>query len=494
MDIKEKSVKEHIVSIQQRNESSLTKQDTALLAISNRLEDTNRSINAGNAIASKMADALRLDWLRQLGAELKGFMRRIIAMNIATYHAVISIQSSLPGRLERCLAEEPFILEDAFGRVAPVHLQFVTSWEAFNAVLEIRFKDIQGFEKIKKKQYGLQEKATRREIDQNRPWQRAFLPGQRINMSFIFDTSGNSSEEVAYATCPGCFNLSDEAADADIHYSQCGMFFRRITVIQETEPPPQVPVPRPWKSRSEFGKPGFTEMVSRPARPGKRRTRPSEIEEVDVRDFKRVRLIAKQQRVRHHQFGKVGAAMTFANLPSKPGTESILLHPSSSHEWKSLQTESFRAPREDIALEDKDMVDINEADSEEFRREELITKLTSQISAHAEPAYHPPRHSTEHSPKPLTPVSTDSVQTPERSPMKQKELGYLFDDVLMDVQSATFSSHPEYKYWKSNHPPHLVFVNIPTSEEIDGGEISYRVLDILQEGVNRFEDKESDDS
>ena len=203
MDIKEKSVKDHMTSIHQKNESSLTKQDATLLAISNRLEDTNRLITDGNTVTSKIADALRLDWLRQLGTELKGFMRRIISMNIATYHAVISIQSSLPGRLERSLIEEPFILEDAIGRVAPVHLQFVTSWEAFNAVLELRFKDMQGFEKIKERQYSLQEKATRREIDQNRPWQRAFLPGQRIDMSFIFDTPG--SDKGTYATCPGCF-------------------------------------------------------------------------------------------------------------------------------------------------------------------------------------------------------------------------------------------------------------------------------------------------
>jgi hypothetical protein len=55
-------------------------------------------------------------------------------------------------------------LEDAIGRIAPVHLQFVTSWDAFNAVLEIRFRDLQGFKKVKDKQYGLRNKATKRDV------------------------------------------------------------------------------------------------------------------------------------------------------------------------------------------------------------------------------------------------------------------------------------------------------------------------------------------
>ncbi|KAF2469173.1 uncharacterized protein BDR25DRAFT_372361 [Lindgomyces ingoldianus] len=149
MSVNEKNGKDHITSIQQQSQSSLTQQDAVLLLIHNQIEDTNRLLTTGNSVTSKIADALRLNWLRELGAELKGFLRRIISMNIATYHAVLSIQSALPGRLKRVLIEEPFILEDATGRVAPVPLQFATSWDAFNAVLEIRFKNLEGFRKIK---------------------------------------------------------------------------------------------------------------------------------------------------------------------------------------------------------------------------------------------------------------------------------------------------------------------------------------------------------
>ena len=185
MDINKTKLDDHISGFQQQNATSLSKQDAVLVSIQGRIEDTNRLISDSTSVTSKIADALRLDWLRQLGAELKGYMRRIIAMNVATYHAVISIQTALPSHLERGLIEEPFILEDAIGRVAPVHLQFVTSWDAFHSVLEIRFRDVQGFKKVQHKQYGLQEKATGRDIDQSRPWHKAFRPGQRIDMSFI---------------------------------------------------------------------------------------------------------------------------------------------------------------------------------------------------------------------------------------------------------------------------------------------------------------------
>jgi hypothetical protein len=62
-----------------------------------------------------------------------------------------------------------FILEGPIGRMAPAHLQLVTSRKAFSAVLEIRFRDLQGFKKIHDKDYGLQEKITQRDIDKTRP-------------------------------------------------------------------------------------------------------------------------------------------------------------------------------------------------------------------------------------------------------------------------------------------------------------------------------------
>jgi hypothetical protein len=447
MDVKEKSVKDRIASAQKHNELHHTKQDAALLAIGNRLDDTNRMISAGNATTSRIADALRLDWLRQLGSDLKGFMHRIMAMNIATYHAVVSIQSTLPGRLERSLSEEPFILEDAIGRIAPVHLQFVTSWEAFNAVLEIRFRDIQGFQKIKERQYGLQEKATRREIDQSRPWERSFLPGQRVEMSFIFDaTDDECPKDPTKVTCPGCFTQSDTTSVADVQCHACGMWFRRITIIQETEPPPQMPMPRPWQSKSEFGKTGFNTMISGPPRPGKRRSRPSEIEDVDIREFKRVRMIAKREKVLHRKFGRVATINTlgFANLSTRTSTEKLLLNPT-QQPWKNLQ--ASHTSWKNTILEDKDMIDANEVDDEELRREELIERLTSGISAKAEP-------------QPYNPALTIVPQTMVKPMPDDYQEGPSLSSPIFEKldPSSTFDAR--------FHPAPLHFIEIPSAFEV----------------------------
>ena len=109
-------------------------------------------------------------------------------MNIAIYRAVVSLQASLPCHLEKTMFQEPFILEDAIGRMSPVHTQFVDPWEAFGAVLEPRFQKCQGYRKVKNKEYVIQEHATRRDIRRSKPWGISFLPGQRFDMSLIFET------------------------------------------------------------------------------------------------------------------------------------------------------------------------------------------------------------------------------------------------------------------------------------------------------------------
>lgn len=374
--------------MQQQNRSNMDKQAAVLLSIQERLDNTNHLITAGNTVTSKIADALRLDWLRQLGSELKGFMRRIIAMNIATYHAVISIQTALPNHLERGLIEEPFILEDAIGRIAPVHLQFVTSWEAFNAVLQIRFRDLQGFKKVTEKQYGLQDKATGRDIEQTRLWERAFLPGQRVEMSFIFDSVGNEADCGKKSTCPGCQTTSANPTDIEIQCENCRMWFRRITVLQESEPPPQVPVPRPWKEKSEFGKSGFTGVlsgtVSGPVKPGKRRVRPSDLDgEDDLREFKRVRLITKRLRVRRRPFGRTGLGLkSFSTLLQEPSAWTSNPHSFPSKLDEPVEPTSISEDRakvdDGVAI---DPADIIRYELEKARREGLLSRLTSDISA-----------------------------------------------------------------------------------------------------------------
>jgi hypothetical protein len=149
MAINRKEMNSKLNDAERRDDATSTAQNTALDRIKDRIEHANQSIEAGNSILGKLSEALRLDWLRQLGSELKTLMHGAIAVNFATYRAVIRLQTSLPSRLERGLIEAPVLLEDLLGRIAPVHLQFVTSWDAFNTVLELRFENIQGHRKMK---------------------------------------------------------------------------------------------------------------------------------------------------------------------------------------------------------------------------------------------------------------------------------------------------------------------------------------------------------
>jgi hypothetical protein len=239
----------------------------------------------------KVSDALKFDWIRKLGSELKGVMRGVMAVNFATYRAVIRLESALPSHLERRLIEDPMILEDPIGRIAPVHLQFITSWDAFNAVLEARFHDRQGYSKIKQRKYGLQLSNTGKEIEQSRPWHCAFSPGQRIEMSFIFSRDNEVACERSKTTCPGCHTPSDYSNDADTQCKNCQMWFRRITLFHDDEPQLQAHMQRSILQLNA------TNTIKRK----RSLSNTSEDEEEDVANFKRVRLVSKIKRASKHE-------------------------------------------------------------------------------------------------------------------------------------------------------------------------------------------------
>jgi len=46
-----------------------------------------------------------------------------------THNAVMDLSSRIPATLGRTWTQEPVSLEDALGRVSPVHLEFINSWE-----------------------------------------------------------------------------------------------------------------------------------------------------------------------------------------------------------------------------------------------------------------------------------------------------------------------------------------------------------------------------
>jgi hypothetical protein len=209
---------------------------------------------------------------------------------------------------------------------------------------------MQGFNKVKQKQYGLQDRATKRDIEQTRSWQRAFLPGQRIEMSFLFDGHDNQGG-VSDVTCPGCQTTPSNSTDTEVQCENCRMWFRRITIIHDIEPQPQVPIPSPWRSRPGFGKVGFTGLVSGPVRPGKKRVAPADIDgEDDLREFKRVRVITRKERTKLQPFERRKGAQklrTFSNLStaeSESSKKTWKFH--HGREIQSTQAQGFKFPEE----------------------------------------------------------------------------------------------------------------------------------------------------
>lgn len=101
--------------------------------------------------------------------DIKDALGSMLTINSQTYQAVIRLQSDLSSRLERTLVDEPFVVEDAMGRTVPVHLQFINSWDALHAVLELQFRGLHGSEKVTKGEYTLWDHGTGRGILLSQP-------------------------------------------------------------------------------------------------------------------------------------------------------------------------------------------------------------------------------------------------------------------------------------------------------------------------------------
>jgi len=161
--------------------------------------------------------------LQRTCMEMRDSIRKLLAGNKGILKSLRAIESGLPSALERSLIQEPFILEDAIGRVTPVSLQFIDSWDAFQAVLEIRFRGIQGADKVQNREYTLQDRARGFEITRVRPWQSAFLPGQRVDMSLIFERLASTAEDEGQqaqkqVSCPSCGFKSKGSAEMSIEW------------------------------------------------------------------------------------------------------------------------------------------------------------------------------------------------------------------------------------------------------------------------------------
>ncbi|KAF8846634.1 hypothetical protein BDZ45DRAFT_755822 [Acephala macrosclerotiorum] len=118
----------------------------------------------------------------------------------------IQIQATVPPQV---LFQAPVTFLDALGRLAPIQLDFITSAEAFIAVIKIRFRNI-GLKKIEQEEYLLSDPHRKRKLDLKLPWETVMTPGQRVEMSMIF------SKEEMQTTCPTCRKENVGPKDSEI--------------------------------------------------------------------------------------------------------------------------------------------------------------------------------------------------------------------------------------------------------------------------------------
>jgi hypothetical protein len=176
--------------------------------IQDRLEENTQLVASISSNAAGIASLLKLGWLKRMGFVVKEYLADIMTVNMSIYQTVIRIQAAIP-YISQGPITEIFMLEDAIGRTTPVTLQFINSWDAFDSVLETRFRNLPGHLKILHKEFVLQERATRRDISRVGPWEGAILPGQKIDMSMVF-TDTKSETRIP---CPGCSHTCDNYSD-----------------------------------------------------------------------------------------------------------------------------------------------------------------------------------------------------------------------------------------------------------------------------------------
>ncbi|KAI9736967.1 MAG: hypothetical protein M1834_000556 [Cirrosporium novae-zelandiae] len=208
--------------------------------------------------------------------------------NVQILQVVLDIQTSImhiPRQIER---QQPVYMIDALRKPSPFYLEFVRSAEALIAVLRVNFKKFGAAEKIDRGEFVIQDTCSKREIDLSQDWEMCFLPGQRVDMSMVFNSTTGADN-----TCPNCREISNGAADKEVECKRCRMTFRRIQDLDEKQQPFSIQSPEHGKGLPKTPlfspdlPPNFQELK-----------RIKEESPEDLRKFRRVKIIHRQVKFR----------------------------------------------------------------------------------------------------------------------------------------------------------------------------------------------------
>ena len=150
--------------------------------------------------------------------------------SIEDLRSMLQTQSAVPPQV---LLQQPVILLDPFGKLAPFHMDFIDSSECFMAVLKARFRrngvTPAGLSKLENGDFLIQDTQRRRAIDLDKNWTAVFRPGQNVDMSMVFHRFACPP-----STCPICLETnSDEDEDEQIHCGGCGLCYQNVQAISK---------------------------------------------------------------------------------------------------------------------------------------------------------------------------------------------------------------------------------------------------------------------
>ena len=180
--------------------------------IKDQLDDNNKQIRAGNSAIAKIIGSLSVHWTPSLALYMKNIMQDISVTSCAIHKVMLHNEAHLPGHLDRCLDQAPFILEDSHGRIRPFHMNSNTSWDFFDAILEVSFRGMPGHSRVQQQNYVLHDSTANRDVDRLLPWENLFLLGRKYVMCVVFRDLGN------WTLCTNCYFTSPRAQDSEIQW------------------------------------------------------------------------------------------------------------------------------------------------------------------------------------------------------------------------------------------------------------------------------------
>lgn len=119
---------------------------------------------------------------------------------------LLQTQAAVPPQI---LLQQPIVLLDPFGRLAPFHLEFVDSPECFMAVLKARFTHAgvkpSGLSKLDNSEFCIESTRLKRSVDLTKRWDLVFQCGEQYDMRMTFHRFACPP-----STCPSCLEMNED--------------------------------------------------------------------------------------------------------------------------------------------------------------------------------------------------------------------------------------------------------------------------------------------